>query len=498
MSVVTASMRSNHVGGPQGKGSLSSPTIDYVANKKRKEEGYQGLPANGKSTNDLLADPSTSPSHQSHDKDIQGLNSCSTSQNPVTTSNQESVINHNGVPAMSNPNHYNSMGNGGTTAGQYPPTNGPVDSTGPLPNEIFELLNEFWRPNEMVAPSDTHMMNGKFTRRSPDGSLDDTVEEEKDGEDDITSLADADIGVDRTTQKRRYSRLSDGYERLKSVLPTVKDKRRVSKARILDEAINYIQRLESITSVLKREHEKRLSMLNGTNGFFPDYTVQPYMRSIFQKQMYPTGSNSKMSNYSKMNSPTSTVPKSPRMKQYNQSSYSSPSSMSVSAGSTGGNGSANMTGGGALDYNYNNIGSTYNTASSMYNQQPTNGGSDPNQMLNGDSSPINNASPYSACSLSPGSTPTTYQNGSTSSVVNNSWPYQGAGMSYNDASSQLASSYNPNRQSPNSTYNTSNPYSSLNSGMWGTMGSTGGGVADQSSHMAQNAAATAEHSMKVA
>jgi len=37
------------------------------------------------------------------------------------------------------------------------------------------------------------------------------------------------MGVDRTTQKRRYSRLSDGYERLKSVLPTVKDKRRVSK-----------------------------------------------------------------------------------------------------------------------------------------------------------------------------------------------------------------------------------------------------------------------------
>ena len=54
-----------------------------------------------------------------------------------------------------------------------------------------------------------------------------------DGEDDITSLADAEIGVDRNTQKRRYSRLSDGYERLKSVLPTVKDKRRVSKVRCI-------------------------------------------------------------------------------------------------------------------------------------------------------------------------------------------------------------------------------------------------------------------------
>ena len=57
-----------------------------------------------------------------------------------------------------------------------------------------------------------------------------------DGEDDITSLAEADIGVDRNTQKRRYSRLSDGYERLKSVLPSVKDKRRVSKVFIAFES----------------------------------------------------------------------------------------------------------------------------------------------------------------------------------------------------------------------------------------------------------------------
>lgn len=45
----------------------------------------------------------------------------------------------------------------------------------------------------------------------------------------MTSLADTELGVDRNTQKRRYSRLSDGYERLKCVLPSVKDKRRVSK-----------------------------------------------------------------------------------------------------------------------------------------------------------------------------------------------------------------------------------------------------------------------------
>ena len=51
-----------------------------------------------------------------------------------------------------------------------------------------------------------------------------------DGDDDLTSsLGDSDMNIDRNTQKRRYSRLSDGYERLKSVLPSVKDKRRVSK-----------------------------------------------------------------------------------------------------------------------------------------------------------------------------------------------------------------------------------------------------------------------------
>ena len=50
-------------------------------------------------------------------------------------------------------------------------------------------------------------------------------------EDDLTSIneQEQDLSQDRNTSKRRYSRLSDGYERLKTVLPSVKDKRRVSK-----------------------------------------------------------------------------------------------------------------------------------------------------------------------------------------------------------------------------------------------------------------------------
>ena len=40
-----------------------------------------------------------------------------------------------------------------------------LESTGPLPNEIFELLNEFWRPNDVMT-QEQHMMNGK--RRNMD------------------------------------------------------------------------------------------------------------------------------------------------------------------------------------------------------------------------------------------------------------------------------------------------------------------------------------------
>lgn len=40
-----------------------------------------------------------------------------------------------------------------------------LESTGPLPNEIFELLNEFWRPSDVMNP-EQHMLNGK--RRNVD------------------------------------------------------------------------------------------------------------------------------------------------------------------------------------------------------------------------------------------------------------------------------------------------------------------------------------------
>eukprot|EP00794_Sanderia_malayensis_P008904 gene8904-9855_t len=116
-----------------------------------------------------------------------------------------------------------------SSAGNSTPATAGLESTGPLPNEIFELLNEFWRPNDLLPP-DQHLMNGKRRNmESPSGN--DQIEDDKDVEDDLTSIAEQeqDISQDRNTSKRRYSRLSDGYERLKTVLPSVKDKRRVSK-----------------------------------------------------------------------------------------------------------------------------------------------------------------------------------------------------------------------------------------------------------------------------
>lgn len=478
MSAATVSMRNTQVisSPPQVKQTSPQPnTNDYALSKKvKKEDPYVSntknpegntptnqTNQNGSSTTSSQADMeySTSPGETST-----GLTTGSNGTNSMITTGS-----YNSAPSVNGNSHaINGLSNG--IPSQYPGANGmtqnSLDPTGPLPNEIFELLNEFWRPNELVA-LDTHLMNGKFSRRSPDGSLDDTAEEEKDGEDDMTSLADTELGVDRNTQKRRYSRLSDGYERLKCVLPSVKDKRRVSKARILDEAINYIQRLESITNVLKREHEKRLSMLNGSNGFFPDYSVQPYMRSLFQKQMYPPGmTGSKMAQYPKMSTTPSSIPKSPRMKQYNQQ-YSSQS--------TGTGVAANMT---PTDYNYNNL-SSYNV-----NTGPMYQTNDSTQLMNGDTSPITNNSPYSACSLSPGSTPTTYQNGTT---INNSWPYQTAGMTgYNDSSNSQLSSYS-SRPGSNG-YASSGGYSSMNGSMWGNMGM---------SEVTSQVVPHADHSMKV-
>jgi len=269
-----------------------------------------------------------------------------------------------------------------------------------------------------------------------------------------------------THQKRRYSRLSDGYERLKTVLPSVKDKRRVSKARILDEAITYIQRLESITNVLKREHEKRLQMLNGgANGFYPDYSMQPYMRSIFPKQMYHPNVPGKMTPYTKMNgsipSPSKTTP---RLKQPYQ--YSSPTAQTL--------GSTNMS----PDYTYQTLGA-YNN-----NNNNTIYGSDPSQMMNEDASPIANTSPYnnSACSLSPG-TPTSYQNG----TVNNSWPYHQPSLNnFNEGSSQMLT--HAQSRPPSGGYATGNTYATLTNGMWSGMG-----LGDSSSQVVPHG----EHSMKV-
>ena len=52
-----------------------------------------------------------------------------------------------------------------------------LEATGPLPNEIFELLNEFWRPSDVMA-QEQHMLNGKRRNvESPGGE--DQVEDDK-------------------------------------------------------------------------------------------------------------------------------------------------------------------------------------------------------------------------------------------------------------------------------------------------------------------------------
>ena len=175
-------------------------------------------------------------------------------------------------------------------------------------------------------------------------------------------------------------------------------------------------------------------------------------------------SASKMGQYSKMSSASSSLSKSPRMKQYSQQ-YSSQSGMAVGA---------NM----ANDYNYNNI-SNYTSSGSLYQS------SDPSQLMSGDASPITNSSPYSACSLSPGSTPTTYQSGS---AVNNSWPYQGGAMAgYNDSVTSQLSGYSQSRQA-STGYGSSSGYTSLNGNMWGSMG-----MSEGTSQVVPHA----DHSMKV-
>ena len=184
--------------------------------------------------------------------------------------------------------------------------------------------------------------------------------------------------------------------------------------------------------------------------------------------MYPPGmSASKMNQYPKMSTTPSSLPKSPRMKQYTQQ-YSSQSAMGVGS---------NM----ATDYNYNNISNYGNSTGSTLYQS-----SDQSQLMNGDTSPLTNNSPYSACSLSPGSTPTTYQNGSG---VNNSWPYQGGNVSgYSDSSTSQLSSYNSQTRQPAAAASGYGAYTSLNNNLWGNMG-----MSDGTSQVVPHV----DHSMKV-
>lgn len=181
--------------------------------------------------------------------------------------------------------------------------------------------------------------------------------------------------------------------------------------------------------------------------------------------MYPQGlTGNKTNQYPKMSTaPSSMIAKSPRVKQYANQYGGNQNSLGVGTGS-------NM----ATDYNYNNISSYSNSSTGSMYQSP-----DPSQMaMNGDTSPITNNSPYSACSLSPGATPTTYQEGN--STVNNTWPYQGATINgYSDSVNQL-SSYNQSRQTSSEGYGSSSVYSS--SSLWGSMAGSSSGVASHPDH----------------
>ena len=191
MSVATASMRS-HISNnsPQGKQNMSTSNMDYVASKKRKEESYQSMPPKSDDVSEVSA---SSP--QNDGKVMPPLNN-GTSRSSPQQSNSASLVANGNMNGNNSSSPYNAMNNF-SSGPQYPSTitsmganaatsnmqgqQANMDTNGPLPNEIFELLNEFWRPNEMVAPSDTHVINGggKFSRRSPEGSLDGTIEEEK-------------------------------------------------------------------------------------------------------------------------------------------------------------------------------------------------------------------------------------------------------------------------------------------------------------------------------
>eukprot|EP00794_Sanderia_malayensis_P008905 gene8905-9856_t len=185
-----------------------------------------------------------------------------------------------------------------------------------------------------------------------------------------------------------------------------------------------------------------------------------------------------MTPYTKMNGAIPSPSKAnPRLKQsYNQYSGTGVQGMGNTAMSP--------------DYSYQSMNAyNNNNNNSIY-------ASDPSQMINDETSPIANTSPYnnSACSLSPG-TPTSYQNG----TVNNSWPYHQASMnSFADTTTTQMLSHGQNRQGSavaapavgvyGSNNNNNNTYATLTNGIW-----NGIGMGDSSSQVVPHA----EHSMKV-
>ena len=162
--------------------SAIKPTIkqepEYIASKKLKKEDVCGLAVktalnstSQTNENSINIDSGKSSCQTSINVNASGLNSANITSNCI-----DQPHGYNGSASETNgmPNHFSGYSN----SSNLPSHNGSLDSVGPLPNEIFELLNEFWRPNELVAP-DTHLLNGKFSRRSPDVSLEENGDEEK-------------------------------------------------------------------------------------------------------------------------------------------------------------------------------------------------------------------------------------------------------------------------------------------------------------------------------
>lgn len=188
MSIAASTLQSksiNNSSSPPSRSAPSPSTTDMSKKTKQEEncvpvvKNCQETPSNGNQTstvsNKITATSSASESSPSQDSPF----------NP--TQNGTSLIpsnNFNGYGPSATTHNYN--GYPSNIQSQYPinPGNGmpsnQLDPAAPLPNEIFELLNEFWRPNDMNVGQDPNMTNNKVTsRRSPEGSLDETIDEEK-------------------------------------------------------------------------------------------------------------------------------------------------------------------------------------------------------------------------------------------------------------------------------------------------------------------------------